>query len=271
MRTLKNHIILFDAECPMCKLYTQAFVKTQMLDANGRASYQQIPEVACPYIDRQRAANEIALLNTETGEVNYGITSLFKVLGHAFPVFKPLFAFVPFQWFMSKVYAFISYNRRVIVPANQQQEKVAYQPQFQLHYRLVYLAFTWIFTGFILSNYGQMLNAYIPGASWSREYLICGGQIFFQGAVVFFLNREKLWQYLGNMMTISFAGALLLTPLLVLHHFFSIPAIISVIYFLAVAGLMLLEHIRRLKLIEANHFLSISWVTYRILILLLIL
>lgn len=41
MKTLKNHLILFDAECPMCRVYTQVFVKTGMLDENGRAAYQE--------------------------------------------------------------------------------------------------------------------------------------------------------------------------------------------------------------------------------------
>ena len=92
MNTLKNHQILFDAECPMCKVYTQLFVSTGMLDVKGRAAYQEIPAQACPMLDRQRAANEIALINQETGEVTYGVQSLFKVLAVAYPVFKPLFA-----------------------------------------------------------------------------------------------------------------------------------------------------------------------------------
>ena len=116
MKTLKDHIILYDAECPMCKLYTNAFTKTGMLDLDGRVAYQQIPDAVCPYVDRQRAVNEIALVDTKTGEVNYGIQSLFKVIAHSFPILSGLFSFKPFIWLMSKVYAFISYNRRVIIP-----------------------------------------------------------------------------------------------------------------------------------------------------------
>src|SRR5579871_2225689 len=133
MKTLNNHIILYDADCPMCKLYTGQFVKRGMLDTNGRAPYQQMPDTVCPYVDRQRAVNEIALVNTETGEVNYGIKSLFKVIGNSAPVFKPLFSFSPFIWLMSKVYAFISYNRRVIIPGENTNDGL--QPTFKLHYR----------------------------------------------------------------------------------------------------------------------------------------
>ena len=83
MKTLNNHIILYDAECPMCKFYTDQFVKRGMLGAAGRAPYQQMPDAVCPYVDRQRAVNEIALVNTQTGEVEYGVKSLFKVIAYS--------------------------------------------------------------------------------------------------------------------------------------------------------------------------------------------
>ncbi|WP_432328601.1 hypothetical protein ACRQ5D_07165 [Mucilaginibacter sp. P25] len=40
---------------------------------------------------------------------------------------------------------------------------------------------------------------------------------------------------------------------------------------MAVAGLMLLEHIRRTKLLGLGWVLTVTWVTYRIVLLLLIL
>lgn len=77
MKTLKNHLILFDEECPMCRMYTSAFVSTGLLDKAGRAAYQEMSAQACPMVDRQRAADEIALVNQETGEVTYGIDDHF--------------------------------------------------------------------------------------------------------------------------------------------------------------------------------------------------
>src|SRR4051812_5077979 len=136
MKTLKNHTILYDAECPMCKLYTSGFAKTGMLEKQGVRPYQQMPGAFCPYVDQQRAVNEIALVDTITGEVTYGIHSLFKVLGNAIPVFKPLFALQPFVWLMTKFYAFISYNRKVIIPAAVSRDSAVLQPTFKLRYRL---------------------------------------------------------------------------------------------------------------------------------------
>lgn len=268
MANLPNHVILYDAECPMCRLYTNAFVKTGMLDSDGRAAYQHEHAInACPQVDIQRAVNEIALVNKETGEVVYGIQSLFKVLGTSFPVFKWLFTCRPFTAFMSKVYAFVSYNRRVIIPAPVNSYQFAVQPAFKLHYRLAYLVFAWLVTACILSGFTPLLRGVIPAGGFYREFVICGGQLLFQGLIVGLYQREKCWDYLGNMMTISLAGALLLVPALALKNYLSMGGIGYSIYFMVVAGLMFLEHLRRCRLLEIGWLPSVSWITYRLLVL----
>ncbi|WP_256010175.1 DCC1-like thiol-disulfide oxidoreductase family protein [Desertivirga xinjiangensis] len=272
MTTLKNHLILFDAECPMCRVYTRAFVESGMLDRQGRAAYQEINEQACPVLDRQRAANEIALVNLETGEVTYGVQSLFTVFAAPFPVLKPLFLFLPFVWLMSRLYAFISYNRRVIVPASITSEgDFNIQPSFRLDYRIAYLLVSCLFTAKILSDYSLLLKGLIPAGNPFREYMICGGQLLFQGIIIGVLDRSKRWEYLGNMMTISFAGALLLLPALLLAPWLNLSSAFYGGWFLGVAALMLLEHIRRSKLLQLGYGMSFSWALYRVLVLLFIL
>jgi len=265
MKTLANHIILYDEECPMGLAYTKAFTKLNMLPGNGREPYQNAPANICPLIDKQRAANEIALVDTETGEVTYGINSVFKILGNAMPIFKPLFNFVPFHWLMTKAYAFISYNRKVIIPAKVKANSI--QPNFKIQYRIAYLICSWFLTAYILTSYAQLLTDFVPLGNKFREYLICGGQIFFQALTIGFYKKEKLWDYLGNMMTISFAGALLLVIPLALSKWIEIPSIFYIMYFLTVAGLMLLEHLRRSKILKLSYLMSITWVIYRLIVL----
>jgi hypothetical protein len=268
MKTLKNHIILYDTECPMCKLYAGQFVKQGMLDVDGRSPYQGMPSAICPYVDQKRAANEIALVNTKTGEVEYGVKSLFKVIANSFPVFGPLFSFGPFIWLMGKFYSFISYNRRVIAPSTTDDNNAT---AFSLKHRIAYLVFTWAIVGFILTAYARLLTGFVPVGNSYREYFICGGQIIFQGIIISIYAPAKRWEYLGNMMTISFAGALLLTPMMVVPHFLHKWPVMYPLYFMAVAGLMFLEHIRRTKLLHLGRLLTISWVIYRIILLVLIL
>lgn len=269
MKTLNNHVILFDNECPMCYAYTKAFVKTGMLPQNGREAYQEMPSNVCPLVNHQKAADEIALVNTETGEVTYGIRSLFKIIAYAIPFFKPLFLFGPFVYMMQKLYAFISYNRKVIIPVAIKENSL--QPTFKLHYRIVFLLFTWMVTACILTAYAHLITDFVPSGSKYREYLICGGQLFFQGLVITFYRKEKLWDYLGNMMAISFAGALLLFPIVVLSKYFNFQPLFFLLYFLMVAGLMFLEHVRRSKLLKLGWVMSLTWVLYRLIVLGLIL
>ncbi|HWD87043.1 MAG TPA: DCC1-like thiol-disulfide oxidoreductase family protein [Mucilaginibacter sp.] len=268
MKTLNNHIILYDAECPICTRYTKALTNRGMLEQGGWASYQQMPAEVCPMVDRQRAVDEIALVDVETGEVNYGVKSLFKVFGNSFPLLKPLFSFGPFVWVMSKAYAFFSFNRRVIIPSNTYDKGL--QPTFRFGYRLAYLLLSWLAVGFILTRCAALLTTFIPLGSPYREYAICGGQILFQGIIVSFYAPKKRWDYLGNMMTISFAGALLLIPVVLLHHLIHWPLFFP-LYFMLVAGLMFLEHIRRTKLLALGWLLTITWALYRIILLLIIL
>jgi len=271
MKTLENHLILFDAECPLCNISAKAFVKTGLFKDGGRASYQNAPAQVCSVIDRQRAANEIALVNLKNGEVTYGVKSLFKIIGNAFPLFNPIFSFKPFIWLMSKFYAFIAYNRRVIVPAATNDAHFIYQPSLKIKYRVAYLLFTWFCVGYILTAYAKLLAGMVPLGNPLREYMICGGQLIFQGIVILTFAKDKFWSYLGNMMTISFAGSLLLLFPLLLTHWLKLPTLFCTLYFMGVAGLMFLEHIRRTKLLELGWALTFTWVLYRAILLIWIL
>jgi len=271
MKSLKNHLILFDAECPMCRLYTRGFTSAGMLDPTGAQPYQHMPQEICPYVDLQRAVNEIALVDTITGEVTYGIHSLFKVLANAIPVFGGLFAMKPFIWLMAKVYAFISYNRKVIIPAEITESNAVLQPAFKLKYRIAYLIFSWFTVSYILRYYAGLMEGMVPAGTEWREYLICGGQVLFQGVMISLVNREKNWDYLGNMMTISFAGALILLPALLIAQLYAFPALFYTLYFLVVAGLMFMEHFRRMGILKLGYIPTLSWLLYRIIVLLMIL
>ncbi|HEY0067291.1 MAG TPA: hypothetical protein VGB46_08010 [Flavisolibacter sp.] len=270
MKTLKDHVILYDEVCPMCNLYTGAFVKSGMLDNNGREPYQNMDCRLKGMIDTKRAVNEIALVDRRTGEVFYGVRSLFRVLEHSFPVFRPLFRFKPFAWLMGKIYSFISYNRRVIMPAAADAASPEHNPSFSLKYRLLYLLFTWLVTATLLYGYSHPLDGVVPASDFYREFLVCGGQMVWQGLILFFLDREKVWDYLGNMMTISFAGGLLLGLVSLSGGLVDEPLFFAGA-FMAVAGLMLLEHIRRTKLLEVTWIMTLTWVAYRVLLLFVIL
>lgn len=268
MKTLHNHTIIYDSECPMCDIYTKAFIRTGMLDQGGREPFSETKN-NCYKLDLKRASNEIALVNKEDNTITYGIQSLFKVIGNSFPIFKPLFDFRPFQAAVLRLYLFISYNRKVIVPGKSFEGDSSCTPSMNVKYRVLYIGFAWACTSLVLYYYSALLYDFIPTSTFIREFVICGGQIVFQAIVVASLRKDRAIHYLGNLMTISLGGSILLLPMFVLNNFIS-QSLPFLLYFLFVAGLMLLEHIRRVRILGLPSIISITWIVYRIMVVFII-
>jgi hypothetical protein len=93
----------------------------------------------------------------------------------------------------------------------------------------------------------------------------------FQGVFLINQKRERILNYLGNLMTVSLMGSLLLLPILLVSIFIKIPETLSIVWFVVTVFLMLFEHHRRIKILELPFHLTFTWVVYRIIALLLIL
>ncbi len=225
------------------------------------------PNTLPPQVDAKRACDEIALVNGTTNEVTYGIDSLFKILAHRFSFLSPLFRLNVFRILIASLYSFISFNRKVIAPADVYASVCV--PSFNIPYRVAYLIFSWIITSLILTNYSTHLP--IPATSFGREFLICGGQILFQGAIVWFTNRNRALDYLGNMMTVSLCGGLLLLPLLWINSVMTVSSLVLFGWFAAVVTGMLFMHLHRVKLLHVSAWLTFTWIVYRVLVLIVML
>ena len=131
---------------------------------------------------------------------------------------------------------------------------------------------SWLFTSVVLFVYSQLLDELVGAGNLYRELAICGGQVLFQSMVMLFVSRERTLLYLVNMMAVSFGGAILLLPAIIFRWYTGTTnAQVYACYFLAVAGMMLLAHLYRMKKLGLPLLLSASWVGYRILVLIIIL
>ena len=270
MKTLKQHTLIYDEECPMCSMYSAEFVKSGMMDSEGRQAYNEAVKECLPNVDWRRARNEIALINHKDNTVTYGVKSIAAILGNNIPVIRWLFRIPLVRYLAEKLYFLISYNRKVIIPGKKPGSPDLCIPELNYRYRVAYIVATWLFTSVVLVYYSRLLSPLIPETNFAREFFVAGGSIIFQGLVVGAIHKNKVIHYLGNMMTISFAGAILLTvPLcfsaLIHDKFFYLA------WFVMVVGLMFIEHIRRVKILELPWQVSASWVIYRVIVLLIIL
>jgi hypothetical protein len=242
-----------------------------MLDKNGRCTYQDSPAELANKVDFIRAVNEIALVNTKTYEVTYGVASLIKILQHSFPFVGIIFRSHIMVKLAERAYRFVSFNRRVIIPASG-DEASTYRPALHKGYRMAFILFAWLVTAFLLNRYSTLLNPFLPASSFHREMVICGGQIIWQVLLLWRLNKSKIWEYLGHLMAISLGGAVLLGVFMLTFSFFqNIPVLLALAVFFMVVGAMFFEHIRRTMIMELPWMVTASWVLYRCIILFFIL
>ena len=262
MTTLKNHTLIYDNECPMCNIYSKGFTACGMLDENGREAFTEMTLKNREIIDFNRAKNEIALVDHNRNKVVYGLDSLLLIIGNSFPILEKIARIQPLYWFFKKLYSFVSYNRKQIIPSKKEDTNQSCIPDFNLKYRVGYILFVVFFSSYILSVFTAKLGLHL-GQNFLREFTICLGQIAWQTLFLRAYLKDKIWDYLGNMMTVSLIGTLLLLPALLINFTF----VFFIIYFGIVVFIMFLEHIRRCKILKLNFIPTISWIIYRTIIL----
>jgi len=114
MKRLEEEVILFDDSCPMCRLYTHGFVRAGWLRPEHRLGFSQASEELRERLDLVRARREIPLFNPRTGEIHYGLGSLFFVLGRQSRALAWLGGRRWFRAAWTPLYYLISYNRRAM-------------------------------------------------------------------------------------------------------------------------------------------------------------
>ncbi len=268
MRTLVDYKLMIDKDCPMCRAYGNTFEKTGMLEKGACSPYQLVDTETTNKIDMRKARNEIALYNTKTHEVIYGLDSLVYIITHSFGFLKPILQSPPIDYFLRKLYKFISFNRKIIAPSTMKVDERNCSPDLNIKYRLLYIAFVVLVSSTVLFFFTKPINHLFGWQSLiGREFLICAGQILWQSIVLQGVLKTKLLDYIGNMMTVSMVGTLLLLPLCFTN---SLSPIFHLVYFGLVVGFMFIEHIRRCSILRIGLIPSISWAIYRLLVIIII-
>ena len=261
MKTLKNHTLICDKDCPMCAVYSSAFIGSGMLDKNGREAFCEISLEDKNLLDYNRSRNEIALINHQENKVIYGLDSLLLIIGNSFPLLVKIAKIQPLYWFFQKLYKLVSF----IIPSVKDTEKDACVPDFNLKYRLLYIGFVAVFSAFVLSEFSPKLWQNLT-PNFYRELSVCLAQIFWQTLSLKSFLKDNFWNYLGNMMTVSLLGTLLLIPAL----FLNFNELFFEVYFFLVVSVMFLEHFRRCKILKLGFLPTFSWLIFRLTLALLI-
>ncbi len=245
-----DKIIIYDDSCPLCEAYTAAFVKSGMISPEGRRSFSDIDAEVLDMIDNSRCKDEIPLLDTQSGQVFYGIDALVAILQTKMPYIKTIASLKPVNWFIRKLYKLISYNRRVIVAGTANQKGFDCTPHFNTRYR-----WTLIFIGLLFNTVMLFpIHAYIMQKSFIHEVSIVQLQISHSLFVAsnfviakMLLTGHTRVEYLGQINMLATITILLCIPLLFLNAWFQVPSIVNNIVLTAILLFIVKEYKKRMQ------------------------
>jgi len=260
MKPLSNKALIYDGTCPVCDLYSGQFVKHGLL--KNRLSFTELnnQEFICR-LDPQRSRNEIPLVDLESGETIYGLDALLFVLSERWPLFARIVRKQPFYWFFKRLYAMISYNRRVIITSSKPKAAFDCTPDFSLKYRGAYIAFAILLSSFITWRFGASVGHYTQTDNAGIKMLLIAGTGWcVQMIYAFLFMKQQRGEYLGHLATLMIIGVLLLLPGILLSAVTNYRyAVIPVLSVLLSSGTMLWQHSLRTKNLKLSQVWTIAW------------
>jgi predicted DCC family thiol-disulfide oxidoreductase YuxK len=245
---VKNKILVYDDNCPLCTWYSGLFVKYGFLKPDGRRAFSKIDDTLLSKIDFDRGRNEIPLLDTSTNKVLYGIDALLEILDQKIPFIKAAGNFAPLKWILKKIYKLISYNRKVIVAKKCGAGSIDCSPDTNYVYRFIFMTVCLVFNTLMLypfqHNLFNKLSYYhldinqLQVAHFTFVFINC--------TLAFTFSKNKGYEYLGQVNMLALTVIFLLTPLMILQRFF-FSQMFSTTWLILTTAFIFKEYIRRME------------------------
>lgn len=236
--------LIYDNECPLCAAYTGAFVKTSLLEKEGRKNFNEISETTLETLDKNRCHNEIPLVDSETGKTWYGIDALLEILGTKMPLVKKVGQLSLVNWLLKKLYKLVSYNRKVIVAAEAKGYDCS--PDFNTRYRVLFLLIGLTLNSWMFAVYFPVFNkSFFSNAGFIEMQLAHFSFVAVNIGIAIFLGKQKGLEFLGQVNMIALLAMLFLLPLTLVESNISggfINVALCLICFFSAK-----EYIRRMK------------------------
>ena len=256
---MKNKVLVYDDNCPLCTWYSGLFVKYGFLPAKGRRPFSTLDDSLLSKIDFDKSRNEIPLLDISTNKVLYGIDSLLEILDQKIPFIKTIGNLLPLKWFLKKIYKLVSYNRKVIVAKKCGPGSIDCSPDNNYLYRFIFMALCLFFNTAMLyplhDNLFSKLSYYhldiiqLQAAHFAFVIINCTLALSF--------SKIKGYEYLGQVNMLALLVILLLAPLLIVQ-FISNSQLLMTIWLIFTASFIFKEYLRRME--YAGVLLNNKWV-----------
>lgn len=213
--------LIYDDACPLCRAYTKAFVKYNLLQPDQRSSFSNLQPEVLNCIDINRARHEIPYVNMSTGITLYGIDALLAILEKKIPQLANICRKPMIYKSLLQLYHFISYNRRVITATKQEAGSFDCSPDFNYFYRILFLCLGFVFNTAMLNivqhNFMQeSLYRNVSLAELQTAHLALVGCNLFCAAI---LSKKNALEYLGQINMLALITILLLLPWCMVYPF----------------------------------------------------
>ena len=245
---MKNKILVYDDNCPLCTWYSGLFVKYGFLNADGRKPFSTLDEKLLAKIDFDKSRNEIPLLDTSTHKVVYGIDALLEILDQKIPYIKATGNFAPLKWVLKRIYKLISFNRKVIVAKKCGLATIDCSPDNNYLYRFIFMAVCLAFNTVMLYpfqfNLFSKLSYYhldlyeLQAAHFAFVIINC--------MLAFNFSMTKGFEYLGQINMLALSVIFLLTPLMIIQFIFN-SELLMTSWLILTAAFIFKEYLRRME------------------------
>jgi len=245
---MKDKILVYDDNCPLCGWYSGLFIKYGFLNADGRKPFSTLDENLLSKIDFAKGRNEIPLLDPVTNKVFYGIDALLEILDQKIPFIKTVGNFAPLKWFLKRFYKFISFNRKVIVAKKCGPGHIDCSPDINYKYRFIFMAVCLAFNTLMLLPFQGHLFIKLSYYHHDLLHLQTAHFVFvaINCTLAFSFSKERAYEYLGQVNMLALTVILLLTPLFFISYFF-FTEWLSTVWLIMVAAIIFKEYARRME------------------------
>ena len=256
---MKNKILVYDDNCPLCTWYSGLFVKYGFLNADGRKPFSTLDDILLAEIDFDKGRNEIPLLDTSTHKVVYGIDALLEILDQKIPSIKAIGNIAPLKWVLKRMYKFVSFNRKVIVAKKCGPANIDCSPDYNYLYRFIFMAVCLVFNTLMLypfhNNLFSKLSYYhlhlyeLQAAHFAFVIINC--------TLAFSFQKAKGYEYLGQVNMLALSVILLLAPLMILQFLFN-SEWVATAWLILTSIFTFKEYLRRME--YAGVLLNNKWI-----------
>ena len=245
---MKNKILVYDDNCPLCTWYSGLFIKYGLLNPDGIRSFSTLDSDLLSRIDFDKSRNEIPLLDIADNKVIYGIDALLEILDQKIPCIKTIANLAPLKWLLTRLYKLVSYNRKVIVAEKCSAGLIDCSPDMNYRYRFLFMALSLAFnTLLVFPLHDHVFNKLSYYHLTIREMQFAHFVFVFMNCMLAFtFSKERGYEYLGQVNMLALSVILLLTPLMILHTIF-FTEIFSTGWLILCAAFIFKEYMRRME------------------------